>query len=377
MRYLVAIRYKLALLDLKQSLGKFIQTKRIIETALKNGDIETAKLLFKEMGRELVPLAGVLEGVKIQRPEEQRKLRNVKQWLSWIARKFDPKYMEKYLSENPEHAIPFSLERIEDTLKSLSRVQDRLEGYTKLEKEFRHGPYKIINKYGYTSEEYNAPLKLLDEASEAVKKAGFGSVVYGDVHLVSVKGAGFAGRYHSQGDYIELNVFIGKDIFPADSSTMIHELGHRYWHKKLSDAQREAYTEAYLSGVDVLTLEDRKDMFQALVKTNFSVRDAVRHLKDPKLASLFLAYCREFKGNFLPFKEWAKAYAKEETWVYNSFVHPKFRIWRLEKGRQPVTVSDYAKGKVGEDYAETFRWYVHGWRIPAEVVKRFVPTMEL
>jgi hypothetical protein len=365
----VAFRYRLAL-NIRQNLQDYQRARKLIEDALRKDDLPLAQKLFVGLGQRLDPLATLLKDVTIQRSDEKRKLKNVKQWLHQLSYPFDP----KNLSSDPTELgywISHTLDTVGESLKSLARVQARLEGYTSIERSFQHGPYTIINKYGYTPAEYETPLSVLDSASDACKKVGFGSVVYGEVSLVTTRqvGGSYAGMYSQKTDSILLNVE-ARNRFDG-VYTLVHELGHRYWHKKLSSAQREAYEESYAAGAGALSLEDREDMFQALVKANFGPRKAARFLNNPSLATTLLDYFKDnYSGTGSSGKDLAQAHARGEQWVYRNFVRPK-RRYVIMANKPPVTVTEYATTNVGEDYAETFAHFVLKKTIPPEVMERF------
>jgi hypothetical protein len=366
----VASRY-LTSLDVRGKLRDFERSRRVIEQALSQEDVDKAEGLFVELGRDLDPLATLLKDVVIQRSDEQRKIKNVKQWLRRLTYPFDPKNL---VGDSQDKAawMRLGLETVEEALKSLSRVQERLEGYSQVEKTFQHGPFKVINKHGYTQAEYDEPLRTLDAASAELKKAGFGSVLYGDILLVTDKSGHYAGMYRNSSDDVLLNVE-ARNRFDA-VYTLVHEFGHRYWYKVMSSGQRDAYVDAYAAGKG-LTVEDREDMFQALVQTKFGPRMAIRYLRNPALGKVLPDYFKETIGGTGMTGEYLeRAHSRGEEWVYRNFVRPRLRYYLLDKN-PPETVTDYARTNEKEDFAETFAHYVLGKPIPPPVMERFKPTV--
>jgi len=352
-------------LDVKKYQASFLGYRRRIETLLREGSIDDARKLFVELGQQLAPLVSVLEGVPIQRTDEQRKLKNVKQWLHRLRYPFTGL---EGRDVDDEAWIWGTLETMDDALKSLVRIAPRLLGYTQIESSFKHGPFTIINKYGYRPDEYETVLALLDKAAGAVSKTGFGAVLDGvAVSLVGKSSArGTAGRYYESGDALDLNV---ESRYRFDAVyTLIHELGHRYWSKQLSNSQQEAYEEAY-SRSNGVTLRQRQDMFQALQKAGFQPRRAVRFLEDPALGELLQNYFKEYFGQSSS-KDLAAAYARGEQWVEKNFVRPSSK-YVFVGSPKTVTVTDYAKTNMKEDFAETFTHYVLGKPLPPEVQQRF------
>jgi len=367
----VVARYILAA-KVKDYVQLFRKMAPQIERKLRE-DPEGAVELFRKMGEQLSPLATMLDGVRFERKDEQRKMKSVLQWLHRLKYPF----AEKNLSGPTQDAVSWisiQLESIEDSLKSLVRVQDRLDSYRTVEKDFQHGPFKIINKFGYRPEEYAEAMKLLDDASSKIQSKGFGSILYGDVYLVGGsedKGRkSWAGMYKESPDIVLLNAEARFRF--SDVHTFVHELGHRYWHKKLSGPQRDAYEDNYSKG-EGITLEARQDMWQALVRGDFSPAKAVGFLKDPNVP--LIEYFKDtFSGSGMSQKDATAAYKRGEMWLERNFVRPG-RKYVFIGDNNTVTVSQYAKTGVGEDFAETFAHYVLGMPIPPEVMVRFEPTV--
>lgn len=347
---------------------EFQRLRPKIEAAVKSEELDKAVALFQQLGDTLRPLATILDGVTITRTDEARKLKNVKIWLNHLKYPFDPKWV---LEDNALAWIWHSLGTVEEALKSLGRVEDRLVGYKTVEKTFKHGPFVVENRFGYRPEEYEESLTVLDQAAGKIQKAGFGSILYGDIILVTSKQGGirlgWAGLYRPEQDHIVLNVEAKHrydDVF-----TLVHELGHRHWYKGLTGAQRVAYEHLYAQGGG-LPLEAREDMWQALVKAEFSPKRAVGYLRDKSLGDTLQAYTKA-RFDRTPQKELWNTYQKGGApWMEKNFIRPRDAYVFVERTKV-VTVSDYARTNVKEDYAETFAHYVLGMPIPDEVMGRF------
>lgn len=357
----VVRRYAAATVDVNAILKTFQQQRTAIEKALEADNVQESRRLFIALGESLQPLARALEGVVIQRSDEQRKLKNVKQWLHRIRYPFKA----EYLSEPDAEVIAWiwgALDTIDEALKSIGRVSDRIQGYQTIEKEFQHGPFKIVNKYGFRPEEYDEPLKLLDAATAKLESAGFGNLAYGTVFLE--KANRYAGIYHKSDDTIGLNVE-ARNRFNS-LYTVIHEFGHRYWYERLSSAQRETYEDIYAHG-RVLTVEQRQDMWEALKRSDFQPAKASR-LLDPSLVERFLLYWKERA------KGWtSKDLVKHPEYIEAGFLAPRVKYVYVDL--PIVTVSDYAKSSYTEDFAENFAHHVLKMGIPKPVMERFGPTV--
>lgn len=349
----------------KDAQRAFTLSRPRIVALLEAKDIPAAKARFLELGQQLEPLASALDGVKFSRPDEQRKLTNVIGWLRHLRRAFDSRSLE--LDETIQDIyIHNQLDALADTLKSLSRVAERIEGYAKLEKSFSHGPWQIVNKYGFSVPEYAKPLEVLDKASALISARGFGNALYGQVFLDSVVSRpGVAGEYFKADDTISLTVDAKRRH--ADVFTMVHEIGHRRWHKHLSAPQRDQYEDLYSAGG--LTVGQRQDLFQALVKGEFRPVAAKRFLRERDLP--IAEYFKEIGAS--P-KDYWRAYSEGGAWVERQIVRPNHRYVRL-KSFKVETVSSYADTNVSEDFAETFATYVFGMPMPASVMRRFQLTL--
>lgn len=353
-------------MQIKPLLTEFRRALPKLEQATRGDDPQEALALWRPWGERLQPLATALNGVTITRQDEQRKLKNVRQW----ARRLQYPFEERYLSGPPDEVMAWirqSLTTIEEALQSLARVEERLVGYQAVEPTFKHGPFTIINRYGYQPSEYEEALAVFDRAAEKIQGAGFGEILYGVVYLLGRQAMRYAGIYHEKDDSIGLNVEARHRF--DDVFTLVHELGHRHWHKALSGAQRTAYEYAYSSGGGI-PLKARQDMWQALLKADLSPRRAVGYLDDRTLADLLPKYFKDrFSGRTQ--KDLLAAVNRGEVWVEKNFVVARAPYVFLGDRPQTVTVSDYAKTNVKEDYAETFAHYVLGMPIPDEVRRRF------
>jgi hypothetical protein len=111
-------------------------------------------------------------------------------------------------------------------------------------KEFDlHGMKVVIDDDSLLPSEINEYVKYLDEAYQRLKQKGFGKVWYGTV-FVKCKNCGGTNQYGPElgvgGNYPigpdVVNIFSRPSKFIVE--LMAHELGHRYWFKFMSPAQR-------------------------------------------------------------------------------------------------------------------------------------------
>jgi hypothetical protein len=349
----------------KDAIQAFAKARPRIEALLDAKNVTEAKERFLELGRDLQPLAAALDNVKLSRPDEQRKLKNVTERLRVLKYPFEDRFLEGDDGES-DAWIYQSLDQIGNVLKSLVRMAERIEGYAKVEKTFAHGPWVIINKYGFSVSEYAEPLQVLDAASALIRAKGFGNALYGKVELdTKVSRPGIAGEYYKQSDSITLTV--DAQNRQSDVFTLVHELGHRRWHQHLSAAQRDQYEDLYSPGG--LTVEQRQDMYQALAQSEFKPGAAKRFLRERDLP--VAEYLKEIGAS--P-KDYARAHREGQPWVERQIVRPNHRYVRL-KSQKVETVSSYADTNVKEDFAETFATYVFGMPIAESIMQRFRLTL--
>jgi len=149
-------------------------------------------------------------------------------------------------------------------------------------KEFEFGHMKVVvcdpKSNGHRIRAY---VRILDVAHQLMSRKGFADLWYGVLFLQSddyktlgeaerrsYERAGYAnlesvaGTYHSGDDIVEITA-------PADDrtiKTIIHELGHRYWYKRMSQANRARFEEflrfnkpALMSPIKPETLQTAKN----------------------------------------------------------------------------------------------------------------------
>ena len=108
---------------------------------------------------------------------------------------------------------------------------------------FTVGSFTVHNTVGATGPELKAIKDELERAGTAIKSnpvPGFAKVLYGDVHVVgNIREAHNAAWYDIADDslYLRLKQATGMDEVHA----LIHELGHRYWHKFAEPAKKKAW----------------------------------------------------------------------------------------------------------------------------------------
>jgi len=112
--------------------------------------------------------------------------------------------------------------------------------------EFSYEGFKVVNRYGATSEELKPLRKAISEAARLLKSAGFGELIYGVYEVRTNRegrpdatGTSSAGGYYQpNGDYFV--AYVPSNQNRAD--LVVHELGHRYWFRFMDASQRQYWT---------------------------------------------------------------------------------------------------------------------------------------
>ena len=341
----IAARFMIAKGEVKEQLKNVINATPKIWALIRAGNINEARDLYLSLLEPISSFATALEGVVLHRKDEKNKLLKLEILLNRIKNRTHPRSIERFRElegKELEYYITGDLETLTEILKSLSRLEGRLDDYKAIERNFKHGPFEIRNDYGFRVEEYEEPLKILEKASDAVGRAGYGKVLYGTVVLASqskMPSRNAAGVYVNQSDLIYLNV---ESKYRYDAVyTIVHELGHRYWYKFLSDPQREAYEDAYSGTSRNLTVADREAMYLALEKANFDPKLARTLLSGP-LKDILPEYWKLAKGIF------KSPNVSPETKKRN-FTLPSVKYFHFESER-PTSVTDYGRTNVREDF---------------------------
>lgn len=362
----VAARHLVAITNPKDMLRTLESYARKIEPMLRDESrVEELKALYLRLAGELRPLAAALEGVLISRPDEAKKLKNLQGWLRTVERRTRPNlFDDAERIRDVQIAVSMYLEDLEGALKSIVRSGPRIEGYAKIERKVQHGPYTIINNFGFRPEEIAEPLQVLDDATRAIQSAGFGAFAYGDVLLQTTK-AGWAGMYRDSSDDIQLNV-TARHRFDS-VYTLVHELGHRVWHKQLSGAQRDAYEDAYVGNAKPIPLAQREAFWTALEGSDFDPKRARGSL--PKdLQGVFSEYWKDrTKVTLAPT---VKGVSENRDMFYRGFVLPRTRYYLIDRVGI-ASVTDYGATKVEEDFAEVFAHYCLGKPLTPDAQQRF------
>lgn len=148
-----------------------------------------------------------------------------------------PKDMDKWLDTN--------MKRVRFLIEAAEAWPVKSEGTDEL---FTLGPFKVHNTVGAKGAELESLKKGLERVEKAIKTnpiPGFARVLYGDVHVVPrITKAHHAAWYYPSDDslYLRRTKSTGIDEVHA----LVHELGHRYWHKFASEPQKSAWNSQHM-----------------------------------------------------------------------------------------------------------------------------------
>ena len=321
---------------------------------------ELGDLLSSELSQVLDDLEQ-----QITRPEEARKFTIMRNKVNNMMRWWD-----RYNKVGPKTNPYYYQKQTIDTLNYLKRYWHRLERYKAIPKEIKHGPFTLINEYGYTEGEYDDVLELFDEAAQRIDKKGFRELLYGDVVLTTQKamGSNAVGQYDPFEDYIDLAVdWKGTGGAVA---VLCHEFGHRLWRKLLTSEEQEQYTYDF----GWICKKDLEELWEALEANNFSLRlvkkgltEVLRFELDYRWKSV-LSYLKRYMH--LTTKEVREALARENSHersiAKRHFTHLKTTGEVCVKPKMLVettSVSRYGLTNPEEDFCEAFTWYCMGWKL--------------
>ena len=204
-------------------------------------------------------------------------------------------------------------------------------------------------------------LKHLPKAVQAIKKAGLGSSLEGlsvemnfnptDVSGVTPGGL-TAGGYSKETD--KLYIFPLGMTDNVDESTLVHEIGHRYWFRKVPNGAQKAWAEKIDSRMITVTKEHIDKFFDMFWDNQWGFpyrrefKDKIDKITDPTLKVVF-------------------GYLSKHTPLYDVKEGDKKTVYKEhmikhEKGEQvPLEwISDYGRTNAAEAFADTFRIWVSG-----------------
>jgi hypothetical protein len=223
-------------------------------------------------------------------------------------------------------------------------------------KEFDFGGVKVVVvDPKHNGMRIRAYVEFIEKAYKDIKRKGFGAVWYGVFFLMSdnyealsksdqeaYAKAGYknmearAGTYHSGPDIIRISAPPTDEILRV----IFHELGHRYWFKQMSAGQRAH--------------------FESIIEGDWSMVHAI--LLNQK--QLFTAE-KEFYSDL-----YRKLEVGKDLTVYEKDrIHTKFKELGLRAG-VPL-VSEYARSRPTEAFAEVFERYVQESDLSRDQVESF------
>ncbi len=141
------------------------------------------------------------------------------------------------------------------------KVIDKLAGSH--ERRSQHGPFVIVPMPGVTKAHASNVLEALDEAAELLRRR-FSRLLYGDVYLKTTirdNGRGAAAAYDFKHDIMQVNVKANHRV--SDVFSIVHEFGHRYDNKFLSQELRDRFDALKVSISDYGATDARENFAEA------------------------------------------------------------------------------------------------------------------
>jgi len=109
----------------------------------------------------------------------------------------------------------------------------------------KHGPWKVqfMDERAAKAADPTTVQALLDQAQKAVQSKGLGNLAYGDVIIVNtLKGSKRLADYEENNDLVRLRAKSMKGINLDMVRSLLHELGHRNWVKRLGGKKADVKT---------------------------------------------------------------------------------------------------------------------------------------
>lgn len=133
-----------------------------------------------------------------------------------------------------------NVKRLEFIMQAANTWPPKQEGSDEL---FTLGAFKIHNTVGAKGSELDSLKTAIERVESLVRKnpiPGFSRVLYGDIHVVARITKAHHAAWYFPGDdsvYLRRTKATGLDEVLA----MIHELGHRYWHRFATDENKKEW----------------------------------------------------------------------------------------------------------------------------------------
>lgn len=222
---------------------------------------------------------------------------------------------------------------------------------------------KIIKKF----------IQLLPKAVDKIKKEGFKQTLRGLTMELTLGGAksvgvqsGAGGSYNYSTDLLRMYP-MGMGLLSNDYDTLrtlIHELGHRYYYRHLSDKVQNAWHRAInKKSVEVKDkhIDEFMDKYAAKEDEFWSskkkkvIKDIKDNVKDPFKRAIFLYLVEHYPRWFVKSKEGGEDASYEET-----MKNYRSRLKEFHSGEwlHLEFISDYATKNPGEAFAEAFSYWV-------------------
>lgn len=315
-----------------------------------------------------------VESFEVQRKEEQRKSKNLLEKVKGLFSVLQSPVVAGSATNTYRR-----LQYLGYVIDGLYRLRKRFDRYTEFQRDFSFQGFNVINKYGYSEDEMQQPLHQLAVAAKRLEEKGFGKLNYGDVLLVNTPHRkDESARYFSEGDKFRLQVNVRRRFNTV--YTIVHELGHRYWYKFLTDFDREWYEDEFFLDAKLVTPEERQKMWEALQAANYWPTKAARILlnqKDTELAEEVVARFKYvLKARRTTIKSLREDRYDMRKYFEQHFLAPEAKDVHPRREVTPYpSVTSYARTNVREDFAEAFAHYIFDKKIPQDQNMRILGVL--
>lgn len=353
--------------DKKQWQVRLRDAKRIAKDLQRRTDTKAMQTEYRKMADWFRPLGKLLDPEpKMERADQQKQLQTALGPVRAIRRMTADGYLANRARSSGINDVVVSqaAEDLVDAVAKLLRYWDRIAAYESVQRELRHGPFTIVNRYGYAADEMAKALAMLDKVMEVLRRAGFKHLLYGTVRLGGKTGQHSGAANYSQ-SRDDITIDMDKAHTVSEVGSLVHEFGHRHWFVSLNDQERDGYEDAWSSSApNAVDLAARERYWDAWKQSGYNARKAAGLVskEDRDRFRMFLAERRKHVA-IEPRDDFP------EDMAHRQFVMPSQRYYYL--GGQPQSVTRYGSTDVKEDFAEVFMHHVMGLRLTPDARERF------
>lgn len=341
----------------------------------------TAYSLSLELREELKPYVDFFESRELTRRELVRKFSRMRNTLRRLTKLDIHHCLRTHNSRCLEEA---STKTIND-LKYVAKYWNRIEEYRAIEEEIRHGEFLIVNDFGFSPDEYEGALEVLDRATHRIGRSGkFERILYGKVILTTARALGsrgndiISGLYNGGMDTVSLAV--EATFSPASVGSLVHEFGHRLWRKLLTKEERAKYVRSF----GWIGRDQMEQAWKLLEKSNFRLAPVLKQFSDPILKATIKDYWNSALAKYKRIFGSRSNQEIRDDLENASYGQGQLKLYFLgtEDFYEPAvlvplsSVTRYGLTDPEEDFCETFMFYCMSWGMKNTSLERFESAVE-